>query len=78
MHIHVHINTQSQGLESAAMKRGKEQNESIFKAIEFAPTLTEGEHFEMTLTKTAYLLAMTMHTNVHIHVRLHPTNMFMP
>ena len=49
MHIQIHtymyMYTQSQGLESAAMK-DKEQNEPTFKAIEFAPTLTEGGHFD--------------------------------
>jgi hypothetical protein len=46
MYIRTHSHlfyVQSQGLESAAMKKDTEQNDPIFKAIEFAPTLTEGE-----------------------------------
>ena len=46
--MHTHMHTQSQGLESAAVK-DKEQNEPVFKAIEFAPTLTEGGLFKMIL-----------------------------
>ena len=41
----MYMYTQSQSLESAAMK-DKEQNEPTFKAIEFAPTPTEGGHFD--------------------------------
>ena len=63
-HPHVHtctcIYTQSQGLESATMKE-KEQNEPMFKAIEFAPTLTEGGHFE-----TIRALSPTLHACMHV------------
>ena len=46
-HVHIRTYTQyththSQSLENVAVE-DKNQNEPIFKAIEFAPTLTEGE-----------------------------------